>query len=101
MVGITDGEISAIKLLELDSFSTAERAMLEFVRVTVERQRASDEHFEDLRKELSDREVIELQLVVGVYCGLAAVMVGLDLELDAESGAKQLTRDERGPRLGS
>ena len=52
------------------------------------------------RAALSDREVVELQLVVAIYSGLAAVMAGLDLELDERSGASELTRDERGPRLG-
>ncbi len=97
---ISDDEIAAIKALELSCFDDGERATLELARVTLERGRPTDEQLAAAREALSDREVIELQLVVAVYAGLAAIMIGLDLELDEASGAEQLARDERGPRLG-
>jgi alkylhydroperoxidase family enzyme len=74
--------------------------MLALARTTLDRGRPSDEELAAARKALSDREVVELQLVVAVYAGLAAIMLGLDLELDERSGAEQLGHDERGPRLG-
>ena len=101
LCGITDAEIGLLRSADLAGFDDGERAMLEFVRVTVDRGRASDEHFAVVRGHLTSREVVELQLIVAVYSGLAAIMVGLDLELDPASGASALTRDERGPRLGS
>ena len=97
---ISDDEIAAIDALELASFSDDEQAILQLAQVTLERGRPSDEQLAAARTVLSDREVVELQLVVAIYSGLAAVMAGLDLELDERSGAHDLTRDERGPRLG-
>jgi len=97
---ISDEEIAAIYALELSSFSESEQAILELAQATLERGRPSDEQLAAARAALSDREVIELQLVVAIYSGLAAVMTGLDLELDERSGAHDLTRDSRGPRLG-
>ncbi len=97
---ISEDEIAAIDALELASFSDDEQAILHLARITLERGRPSGEQLAAARAALSDREVVELQLVVAIYSGLAAVMAGLDLELDERSGASELTRDERGPRLG-
>jgi len=97
---ISEEEIAAIDALELASFSEDEQAILRLAQVTLERGRPSDEQLAAARAALSDRELVELQLVVAIYSGLAAVMAGLDLELDERSGASELDRDERGPRLG-
>ncbi len=97
---ISDAEIAAIEALELASFSEDEQAILQLAQITLERGRPSDDQLAAARAALSDRELIELGLVVAIYSGLAAVMTGLDLELDARSGAHDLTRDRRGPRLG-
>ena len=101
MCGVTDSEIDALRELDLEPFDEGERAMLALARTTLDRGRPPDDELAAAREALTDREVIELQLVVAVYAGLAAIMVGLDLELDEKSGADQLARDEqRGPRLG-
>ena len=100
MCGITDAEIAALRELDLSAFDEGERAMLELARTTLDRARPSDAELAAARVALSDREVVELQLVVAVYAGLAAIMNDLDLELDERSGAEQLGHDERGPRLG-
>ena len=97
---ISEQEIAAIDALELASFSEDEQAILQLAQVTLERGRPSEDQLAAARETLSDREVIELQLVVAIYSGLAAVMAGLDLELDQRSGAHELTAHERGPRLG-
>ena len=97
---VSEDEIAAIDALELASFSDDEQAILQLAQITLERGRPSDEQLAAARAALSDRELVELQLVVAIYSGLAAVMAGLDLELDQRSGAHELTRDERGPRLG-
>lgn len=97
---ISDDEIAALRALDLEKFGEDEQAILELARVTLDRGRPSDEQLASARAALSDRELIELQLVVAIYSGLAAVMSGLDLELDERSGASELTRDSRGPRLG-
>lgn len=98
--GISEPEISALKQLDLDGFESGEQAMLEFAMLTTERGSPSDQQLAAVREALSDREIIELQLVVAIYAGLAAIMIGLDLELDSASGASQLGSDSRGPRLG-
>jgi len=100
MCDVGEEEIEALRELDLGAFDASDRAMLEFARTTLGRGRPTDDELAAARAALSDRELVELQLVVAVYAGLAAIMIGLDLELDARSGADQLGSDERGPRLG-
>ena len=102
MSGVTEDEIQAIQDLDLSGFDDGEQAMLTLARTTFERGRPDEEQFAAARAALTDREVIELQLVVAVYAGLAAIMVALDLELDETLGADQLEAGEeglRGPQL--
>jgi hypothetical protein len=68
--------------------------------VIVRRARASDELLAATRAVLSDRELIELHLVVAIYAGLAAMMTNLELDLDDQLGAELLERSSSLPRPG-
>ncbi|CAB4938295.1 unannotated protein [freshwater metagenome] len=97
---ITDAEIAALEARDHAAFDPGERALLEMTGVIVRRERSSDALLAATRAALSDRELIELHLLVAIYAGLAAAMTNLDLDLDDRHGADELTVDERGPRLG-
>lgn len=100
--GVSEEEIAALRELDLGGFDDGEQAMLALARTTFERGRPSDEELAAARSALSDREIVEMQLLVAVYAGLAAIMIGLDVELDETLGADQLEQDEegiQGPRL--
>ena len=100
---ITDAEIAAIETGAVGAdgpFPPDEQALLAMTAVIVARDRADDELLARTREALTDRELVELHLVVAIYAGLAAMMTNLDLDLDDQKGAELLGRDERGPRLG-
>jgi alkylhydroperoxidase family enzyme len=102
MCDITEAQIAAIAAGDLDApaLEAADRTLLEFVGVIVRRERAGEALFGAARAILSDREIVELHLVVAIYAGLGALMTNLDLDLDEQQGAALLERDARGPRLG-
>lgn len=102
LCGVTDEEIAAIERGAVggEPFTEADRALLTITEVIVRRERADDELFAAARRALSDRELVELHLVVAIYAGLAALMTNVDLDLDAQLGAELLERGRRGPRLG-
>ena len=103
MVGITDDEIDAIDVdrLDLGGFGGADRAVLDAVPSILRHVRSEDAVFAALRKALTEREIVELHLVVGLYAAIAGVIADCGVEMDDRSGAFQLEHDARGPRLGS
>ena len=102
LVGLSDDELGALDGGDVDPgpFDEDDRALLALVQVIVERGRADDELFGAARGALSDRELVELHLLVGIYAGLAALMIDLDLDLDEQQGVDLLDSGPRGPRLG-
>lgn len=103
MVGISDDEIDAIDVgqLEVGGFEGADRAVLDAVPSILRHVRSDDAIFTALRGELSEREIVELHLVVGLYGAIAGVIADCGVAMDDRSGAFDLEHDERGPRLGS
>ena len=100
---ITEAEIAAIEAGAVGPdgpFPADEQALLAMTTVIVARERSDDDLLARTRAALSDRELVELHLVVAIYAGLAAMMTNLDLDLDDQKGAELLDRDDRGPRLG-
>lgn len=82
-------------------FTADDQALLAMTAVIVARERAGDDLLARTRQALTDRELVELHLVVAIYTGLAAMMTNLDLDLDEQLGAELLDRDDHGPRLGT
>jgi 4-carboxymuconolactone decarboxylase len=100
MCDVGDDEIAALDRGDIGAIPADDRVVLEMTDVIVRRERASDELLAATRVLLSDRELIELHLVVAVYTGLAAMMTNLDLDLDEQLGAELLDRSSGTPRLG-
>lgn len=102
LVGITDAELDALERGVVDGppFGEDEQVLLALVTVICARERADGDLFAAAREVLTDRELIELHLLVGVYAALAALMIDVDLDLDDQQGAELLRSGPRGPRLG-
>ena len=100
MVGIGEDEIAALAAGDVAGFPEPDRLLLEAVPVILDRRRTDDALFAALRDTLGLRELVELHLVVGLYATIAGVVADLDVPLDDRSGAFELDRDARGPRLG-
>jgi alkylhydroperoxidase family enzyme len=92
-VGLTDAQLAAIELGNLDALGEVEQAVVAFAAELVATPRVSDETFEAVRRHLSPREIVELMLTVGNYLMLARVMTTLELELDDPAGATLLDGD--------
>src|SRR5262245_16142333 len=99
MVGISEDEVEALERGVVDDapFSEEDQVLLSLVRVIVARDRADDHLFAAVRRVLSDRELVELHLLVGIYAVLAALMIDLDLDLDTQLGVELLDSGPRGP----
>lgn len=99
---VSDEEIAAIDAGAVDGppFGDEDRALLAMTAVIVRRERAGEDLFAATRRALSDRELIELHLVVAVYAGLAGLMTNLDLDLDEQLGAELIDAGDSPPRLG-
>ena len=102
LCGISDDEIAAIDEGRVlgDAFGEHDRALLAMTDVIVRRERAEDDLMAAARAALSDRELVELHLVVAVYAGLAALMLNVDLDLDEQQGAELLSVRDGTLRLG-
>lgn len=80
--GLTDAEIESILGGESVVFSTRERAILSTIDTIQERQDLDDDEWKHLRQQLSEREVVELLMLIGQYAGLAQTLRILRIPLD-------------------
>jgi len=87
-VGVTTGQIAALKLEELqsDEFDNQEQALLAFGRQVIEDVRVDDETFATMREHFSEREVVEAILAIGFYMTMARLTEVTETELDPAAG---------------
>jgi 4-carboxymuconolactone decarboxylase len=92
-VGVSAAQVAAIERgeLEADCFDEKEKATLAFAAAVLATPRPADPIFERLvRSGYSDRETVELILLVGCSQMLAHAMTALDIDLDAVVSAAEL-----------
>jgi 4-carboxymuconolactone decarboxylase len=81
--GLADAEIAALKEYESgDAFSELERALIRYVDAVRGFDADAPGHARELKRWLSDRELMELSFVIGHWTMLACVLVPLEVELD-------------------
>ena len=102
-VGVTDAQIKA--LAEADScapegsdariaaaskggghFDARQQAAIELAAAVVRGPRISDDLYDCIRAQFSEREIVELLLAIGDYLMLARVMTILELDVDEAAG---------------
>lgn len=91
-VGGTQAQIDAIRARDLDNpvFSDSQRALLKFGAQVVESVRVDAAVFAELRRHVSDQEIVEAILAMGFYMTLARVTEALEVEPDAVQGTAVL-----------
>jgi 4-carboxymuconolactone decarboxylase len=96
--GASDAQVEALARDEPDAdcFSDAERLVLRFTTEVLQQARAGEETFEQLKRVLSPREIVELLMVIGQYMMVARVMATTDMELDEPAGPGALGAVSRG-----
>lgn len=82
-VGLTDAEMTALKDYESsEMFSELERALVRYVDAVSHFDAGAPEHAREMKRWLSDRELVELSFVIGHWTMVACVLVPLEVELD-------------------
>lgn len=96
-VGVSRAQIAALQDGRLDdeALDARERAVVRFTAEVVAAPHPAPEHLERLREHLTDREVVELLLVVGSYTMLGRVMTVLGVDLDESLGPDVLASAQR------
>lgn len=81
--GLADEEIAALKEYESgEAFSELERALIRYVDAVQHFDANAPDHARELKRWLSDRELMELSFVIGHWTMVACVLVPLEVELD-------------------
>ena len=85
-VGLTDGQIAAIKAGDRasDALAEDERAVLAFVDDVVINVRAGDATLAAVRQHLGDAQLVDLILVTGYYMTISRLLETTGVELDAK-----------------
>lgn len=88
-LGATQAQIDALAKGDdqAAAFDDAEKAALRFTREVVQKVGASEAALVDVRKHLSDREVVELIMMSGFYIMLARLTETLAIENDPPIGS--------------
>ena len=90
--------LHAVKLVGDDGaacFDAREKSALRFTREVVVDVRASDAALADVRKHLSNREIVELILMTGFYTTLARLTETLGVETEAPMGSALIRQIEK------
>ncbi len=89
MVGLTEEKLSAIKgWIASESFTAPERAVMAATDELVGRNLVEDETFAELKKHLSDPEIMEMFYVIGLWRMHGMIVRALHLEYDNDTTAR-------------
>lgn len=73
-------------------FDPAQQAAIELARAVVRGPHISDDLWQAVRDEFSDREIVELLLAIGDYLMLARIMTVLEIDLDEAAADGAIVR---------
>ena len=83
--GVTEEECEALKdWRESDLFDDRERATLGYVDAMTPSTKVPDEVFTPLRPHYSDRQIVELTLMIGAYISHSRVLQALEVDLETD-----------------
>ena len=83
--GVTDEECEALKdWRESDRFDDGERATLAYVDAMTLSITVPDEDFAPLRAHFSNRQIVELTLMIGAYISHSRVLQALEVDLETD-----------------
>jgi 4-carboxymuconolactone decarboxylase len=100
-IGAGQEQVDALRRDEIDAgcFSAAEQAVLQFTTEVVNESLVRDETFAAVADVLSDREIVELIMVIGQYMMVGRVMAALEIDPDEPIGGAALGAVERATEL--
>jgi alkylhydroperoxidase family enzyme len=87
--GLTDEEMAALENYdEADCFSELERQVIIFTDASCQHTADAPDHARELKRWLSDAELLELAFVIGHWTMVAQILVPLEVELDEKVAAE-------------
>jgi len=96
-MGVDPAVRNAIAGLEFDNpaLSSYDRAVVRFVATSVAEPTVPDDIFDDVRRHLSDREILEVLQVAGFYWSFGRVCTVLDIEIEEARGSAVVQASQR------
>ncbi len=87
LAGLTDSQIEAIKHggEHAEILDPTQQAVLSFTEDVVKNVRASDANLAAVRKHLSDKQVLDLTLLIGLYMMVSRFLETAGVELDGKA----------------
>ena len=83
--GMSEAECDALRdWRKSDLFDDRERATLAYVDAMTLELSVSDETFEPLRTQFTDRQIVELTVMIGVYLSHSRVLQALEVDLETD-----------------
>jgi 4-carboxymuconolactone decarboxylase len=88
-LAVSDEQIAALRRGDIGAgcFDSRERLVLRFTTELVEEDGVSETAFDEVVREFSAREAVELVIAAGYYRMLAALMRSVDIDLDEPAGS--------------
>jgi len=80
--GITQAQIDALKASRIESLSDAERAVLAYAGAMTVAVRVPDPLFDDVRRQLNAREIVELTATIAAYNMVSRFVEALQIDHD-------------------
>ncbi|MBA3507357.1 MAG: carboxymuconolactone decarboxylase family protein [Betaproteobacteria bacterium] len=80
--GITQAQIDALKASRIESLSDAERAVLAYAGAMTVEVRVPDPLFDDVRRQLNAREIVELTATIAAYNMVSRFVEALQIDHD-------------------
>jgi alkylhydroperoxidase family enzyme len=88
--GITAAQMAALARsdIEAECFDDVDRLVLRFTVEVVERVKASDAVFAEMRRHFSPQEIVELIIAIGYYMTVARLLETTEVDRDPPAGTK-------------
>ncbi len=98
LAGLSDGQIAAIKHggQHPEMLAPTQQAVMDFAEALVKTVRPSDAQLADIRKHLSDTQVMDLTLLVGLYMMVSRFLETTGVELDTAALDWKHLREQQG-----
>jgi alkylhydroperoxidase family enzyme len=102
-LGVTAAQLASIQQGQIQSFAfnEKEKNLLQFLSRIAASQSLSRDHFEEARKQFSDRELVEIVAVQGFYYTIATLASVFELEIDSPTGTEVNGMEPHSPGTGS
>lgn len=80
LAGVTEDDLNKVRNVENSDLPAEERAAILFARQLVEHPRDMAERFAEMKKYYTDKQIVEIGVIVGAYSGFGRMVVAFGLQ---------------------